>query len=508
VHAPNGEPPTAVVADNGSGTATGTWPTSSAVSGYYGANYQPHAAGTGAETFTWTLNVATAGSYEVYARWTAHPNRATDARYTVTHAAGQETVVVNQQSNTASWQLLGTYSFSAGATTISLSDQANGYVIADAVMLAPPGAAPSTATWTVDVPSAGQYNVYARWTQHPNRASNAPYTVHHAAGSTTVPVNQEAGGGTWFLLGAFAFNAGPASVTLTDQANDYVIADAVMLLPPGSAPNTGTWTPNVPQAAQYEVYARWTSHANRASNATYTITHAGGSTAVPANQQSGGGAWNLLGTFSFAPGTAHTIALTDQANGYVIADAIRLVPLAAPAQPRLHFIHVDHLNTPRLVADAAGTTVWQWDQQEPFGSNWANENPGGAGIFDMPLRFLGQYFDKETSLHYNYFRDYDPGLGRYAQSDPVGLEGGLNTYLYARADSLLLRDPMGLAPDSICGNGSDPCQMLLEVPREYSGHCQSPCAKIPGYVQIWTCWEYVRTRRPRCGCTRTIGSQG
>jgi RHS repeat-associated protein len=268
--------------------------------------------------------------------------------------------------------------------------------------------------------------------------------VHHAAGSTTVPVNQEAGGGTWFLLGAFDFNAGPASVTLTDQANDYVIADAVMLLPPGSAPNTGTWTPNVPQAAQYEVYARWTSHANRASNATYTITHAGGSTAVPANQQSGGGAWNLLGTFSFAPGTAHTIALTDQANGYVIADAIRLVPLAAPAQPRLHFIHVDHLNTPRLVADAAGTTVWKWDQQEPFGNNPADENPSGLGIFDLPLRLPGQTYDKETGLHHNYFRDFDPSLGIYNQSDPIGLKGGINTYAYVSGSPLRNIDPFGL----------------------------------------------------------------
>lgn len=76
-------------------------------------------------------------------------------------------------------------------------------------------------------------------------------------------------------------------------------------------------------------------------------------------------------------------------------------------------IHVDHLNTPRLVADAAGTTVWKWEQQEPFGNNVPDENPSGLGIFDLPLRLPGQYFDKETNLHYNARRDYDSSTGRY-----------------------------------------------------------------------------------------------
>jgi RHS repeat-associated protein len=84
-----------------------------------------------------------------------------------------------------------------------------------------------------------------------------------------------------------------------------------------------------------------------------------------------------------------------------------------------------------LVADATGTTVWRWDQAEPFGNNPADEDPDGNSVaFDLPLRLPGQRYDKETALHYNYFRDYDPSIGRYGESDPIGLRGGLNTYAY------------------------------------------------------------------------------
>jgi len=108
-------------------------------------------------------------------------------------------------------------------------------------------------------------------------------------------------------------------------------------------------------------------------------------------------------------------------------------------------MHPEYLNTPRLVADSAGTTVWRWDQQEPFGNNPADDDPDGNSVaFDLPLRLPGQRYDQETGLHYNYFRDYDPSIGRYGESDPIGLAGGINTYAYVAGDPLGRFDRLGL----------------------------------------------------------------
>ena len=106
-------------------------------------------------------------------------------------------------------------------------------------------------------------------------------------------------------------------------------------------------------------------------------------------------------------------------------------------------IYTDHLNTPRLITDSADRTVWEWPL-DAFGAVAANENPSALGAFSFNLRFPGQYYDAETGLHYNYFRDYDPSVGRYVESDPIGLKGGLNTYSYANSAPIGLIDPQGL----------------------------------------------------------------
>ena len=150
---------------------------------------------------------------------------------------------------------------------------------------------------------------------------------------------------------------------------------------------------------------------------------------------------------SLAAATSYSyrVAAVDAAGNMSAYSAVATASTLGAPQAQLFFIHTDHLNTPRLVADATGTTVWRWDQAEPFGNNPADEDPDANSVaFDLPVRLPGQYFDKETALHYNYFRDYDPSIGIYKQSDLIGLYGGLNTYAYAGGDPIYVRDPSGL----------------------------------------------------------------
>lgn len=111
---------------------------------------------------------------------------------------------------------------------------------------------------------------------------------------------------------------------------------------------------------------------------------------------------------------------------------------AVVSAEELYFVHTDHLGTPRMITDANQQTVWE-GKQLPFG-----ETDISNSQIEYNLRFPGQYYDSESGLHYNYFRDYDPSLGRYVQSDPIGLAGGLNTYAYVENSPFILIDPEGL----------------------------------------------------------------
>ena len=121
------------------------------------------------------------------------------------------------------------------------------------------------------------------------------------------------------------------------------------------------------------------------------------------------------------------------------------MPIAVIKNDKFYHIYTDHLNTPRVITDTFDKIIWSW-HSDPFGKTVANDDPdNNKHPFIFNLRFAGQYYDWETGLHYNYFRDYDPATGRYVQSDPIGLAGGLNTYGYVDSNPLYWIDLFGLS---------------------------------------------------------------
>ncbi|TAK59874.1 colicin D domain-containing protein, partial [Methylobacter sp.] len=122
---------------------------------------------------------------------------------------------------------------------------------------------------------------------------------------------------------------------------------------------------------------------------------------------------------------------------------------ATTATIDLYYIHADHLGTPRkIIRPGDNRVVWSWES-EAFGNSLPDQNPSGLGNFVFNLRFPGQYYDQETGLFYNYFRDYDPKTGRYIESDPIGLAGGINTYSYVGGNPINYTDPKGLFWDFV-----------------------------------------------------------
>lgn len=124
-------------------------------------------------------------------------------------------------------------------------------------------------------------------------------------------------------------------------------------------------------------------------------------------------------------------------RAYVHDDQTPIAQVTRTTTDTLAYLHTDALNTPRLATNTARSIVWRHDGNA-FGDSAI------TGSITVNLRFPGQYYDAETKLHYNWNRYYDPRIGRYITSDPIGLEGGLNTYAYVDSNPLIFSDPEGL----------------------------------------------------------------
>ena len=202
-------------------------------------------------------------------------------------------------------------------------------------------------------------------------------------------------------------------------------------------PASATWRLNV--SGSHKLYARWPVQANASAQASYQIQHSAGSTTVRVDQRQDGTAWVYLGQYLLSPSSL--ITLSAQPDGVVAADAIKAVSTNEAA--RVFYVHSDHLNTPRTVVNTQGQLRWRW-LTEPWGQQPPEDNPSNLGVFTTALRLPGQLYDVESTLHYNTYRDYFPDLGRYLQSDPIGLEGGINTYSYVNGNPVSMIDPLGL----------------------------------------------------------------
>ena len=154
--------------------------------------------------------------------------------------------------------------------------------------------------------------------------------------------------------------------------------------------------------------------------------------------------------------------LLEEANGSGVAQKEYIwlddlpVAMVNVATNTIYFIHTDQLGTPQKITDGAANVVWD-GIFDPFGNaititgaNWGtgvwnsfNWAPTSPPIASTNLRFPGQFFDTETVLSQNWNRDYDPTIGRYIQSDPIGLLGGINTYGYAQGNPNTKDDPRG-----------------------------------------------------------------
>lgn len=104
------------------------------------------------------------------------------------------------------------------------------------------------------------------------------------------------------------------------------------------------------------------------------------------------------------------------------------------------YMHTDHLGSPQLITDGS-QAILAGIESTPFGDTYIDFE-----LVPNSMRMPGQYKDDETALHYNYFRNYDPIHGRYIESDPIGLQGGLNTYAYVGNRPLSFVDPTGEIP--------------------------------------------------------------
>jgi RHS repeat-associated protein len=194
------------------------------------------------------------------------------------------------------------------------------------------------------------------------------------------------------------------------------------------------------------------------------------------------------------------------------------VPVAMISGKAIRYLETDHLGTPRLAASSTDNAVqWHWDFfADAFGGNTPTTPPGGISL---SLRYPGQ-FAEVGGVNYNYFRDYEAGTGRYIESDPIGLEGGISTYSYGINNAVLYFDAYGLCGEAFPSNIQKYCAKLSipSPPKCISSEecfkraatCHQKCIRATGMIMAqFLCTKCCEAYEAQCpNCSECDGASG
>ena len=370
--------PSVIVDNNDAGFSTvGSWGRSSFTPGYYASDYRYAAAGSGSRQAKWLFSVA-AGQHDISARWAAFDNRASNAVYRVYNNGVEIGMqVFDQRIDGGQFKVFDSaYVVEAGTLEVVLTDNADGYVIADAVQLVFLGSGGNLAPNGVIETPAGDVTIAVGETVNFTGTGNdpdndLPLSYNWDFGDPAIPdaAVEDPGLVKFNNQGSFTVTfTATDSLGLSDPTPDTVVVNVQALsssvivdnndagfstvgswgrssftpgyygsdyryisVSPGA--NKATWSLTLPEG-KYNISAQWAAYSNRATNAKYTIYNNGAEQRTYwADQRTDGGRFNFLGSFYLQNGLQEVV-LSElvKMNGFIIADAVRFenICLAAP----------------------------------------------------------------------------------------------------------------------------------------------------------------------------------
>lgn len=414
----------------------GDWRVSDSISGFQGSDYLILPPGQGANVATWNLNIIR--TFDIYAKWSSTPRRGSNVKYTVHHLDNSnnlvtETVTVDQRENGGEWLKLGTYRMSTLTGRVTVNDDADGYVVADAVLFREVGISggedvtddadgdgipdewelsfgldpnsASDANQDLDGDSMSNLDEFLALTDPSNSDTDGDgtpdgYEVTYGLDPTVDDSAQDSDNDGFTNLEEYTAGTSPSDATslpesssvlvtwtpptqrtdgsplsesdiaqyeltyqlavegeervVDNESGNFIfsgggrassgyggfIGSDYFIMNPGSGEVVAQWQLNdLAPGTSYELYGHWVSSGLRASNATYEYTYTNSSgnettDTATVDQRENGGTWQLLGTFTTSNGEL-VVRIDNDADGYVVADAIRVNAEGAQAQTEM-----------------------------------------------------------------------------------------------------------------------------------------------------------------------------